>query len=116
MTVRHLEPCGKCGSKDHTIDQCGPTEERRKTDPDVFTKEKIVGKSEVNHPQHYNMGKIEVIDAIEEWCLGFNDGNAVKYVARHKFKNNPIGDLKKAIWYLNREVLRLEKQLEQSGS
>lgn len=61
----------------------------------------------VNHPSHYNQGKIEVIDAIEDWKLGFNDGNAVKYVARHRHKKNPIEDLRKAIWYLEREVERL---------
>ncbi len=55
----------------------------------------------VNHPSHYNHGSIEVIDAIEDWKLGFHDGNVVKYVARHKHKNG-IEDLKKARWYLNR--------------
>lgn len=63
----------------------------------------------VNHPSHYNTGKIEVIDAIEDWGLGFNDGNVVKYVARAKHKNNQIEDLKKAAWYLNREIERLQK-------
>jgi hypothetical protein len=39
------------------------------------------GKEAVNHPSHYNMGKIEVIDAIEDWKLGFHAGNVVKYVS-----------------------------------
>lgn len=59
----------------------------------------------VNHPQHYNMGKIEVIDAIEDWKLTFNDGTAVKYIARHRHKARPAEDLKKAVWYLVRELL-----------
>jgi len=62
----------------------------------------------VNHPKHYNTGGIEVIDAIEAWGLGFNDGNVVKYVARHQHKGNPIQDLRKAAWYLDREIKRLE--------
>ncbi len=63
-----------------------------------------MSKELVDHPKHYNVGKIEVIDAIEDWNLGFNDGNAVKYIARHQHKSNPIEDIKKAIWYLNRHL------------
>jgi len=59
----------------------------------------------VNHPAHYNVGKIEVIDAIEDWKMGFNDGNAVKYIARHRQKGRPIEDLKKALWYIARELM-----------
>ena len=62
-------------------------------------------KEAVKHPTHYNAGKVEVIDAIESWRLGFNDGNAVKYIGRHKFKQNAAEDLKKALWYLTRELL-----------
>lgn len=63
----------------------------------------------VDHPDHYNVGGIEVIDAIEAWGCGFNDGNAIKYIARYKYKGNPIEDLKKARWYIDREIQRLEK-------
>ena len=55
------------------------------------------------------MGNIEPIDAIEDWDLGFNLGNAVKYIARHKHKGKPLEDLKKALWYLSREIERLSK-------
>ncbi len=57
----------------------------------------------INHPAHYTVGKIEVIDAIEDWRLGFHAGNVVKYVARHKHKNG-LEDLKKAAWYLARLI------------
>lgn len=60
--------------------------------------------SKVNHPSHYNTGKIEVIDFIEDQKLGFNDGNAVKYTSRAKHKGNRRQDIEKAIWYLNREL------------
>ena len=62
--------------------------------------------SEINHPKHYNMGPIEVIDAIEAWGLGFNLGNAVKYIARTDYKDAATGgvDLEKAKWYLEREI------------
>lgn len=66
----------------------------------------------VNHPAHYNMGSIEVIDAIEAWGLGFNDGNAVKYIARARHKDKHLEDLKKARWYIDREISNLEKAEE----
>ena len=66
--------------------------------------------SNVNHPKHYNTGKIEVIDAIEEWEMGFCDGNVIKYVARHKHKGRPIEDLKKAKWYLERLIQQYEQE------
>ena len=62
----------------------------------------------VDHPIHYNAGRIEVIDFIEDQNLNFHLGNAVKYISRagkkdpKKFKE----DLEKAIWYLNRELKR----------
>ncbi len=65
--------------------------------------------SNVNHPKHYNIGLVEVIDAIEAWKLNFHLGNVVKYIARAEYKQNPIEDLKKASWYLNREIKRREK-------
>lgn len=64
----------------------------------------------VNHPNHYNMGKVEAIDVIEDWNLGFCLGNTVKYIARagHKDPNAKIEDLKKARWYLDRYIQTLE--------
>lgn len=63
----------------------------------------------VNHPAHYTSGGIEVIEAIEAWELGFNLGNAVKYIARAGKKDpaRTVEDLQKARWYLNREIQRL---------
>lgn len=62
------------------------------------------------HPKHYNNGKYEVIDVIEDWKLGFNLGNVVKYVARADHKGTPTPDLYKALFYLNREIARREKE------
>lgn len=68
----------------------------------------------VNHPSHYTDGKIEVIDFIEDKGLNFHRGNAVKYIARagKKDKNKEIEDLKKAAWYIDREIKRLEVKHE----
>ena len=69
--------------------------------------------SNVNHPSHYHAESgIEVIDAIEAWGLGFSLGNAVKYIARAGHKNDAIEDLRKALWYVQREVNRLALQQE----
>lgn len=67
----------------------------------------------VNSPKHYTSGNIEVIDFIEDKKLGFNLGNAIKYIARAGKKDPATKkqDLEKAIWYLNREILNTPPQL-----
>ena len=69
----------------------------------------------VNHPGHYNRGSIEVIDFIEDQRLGFSLGNAVKYVARAGAKGDAVEDLKKAAWYIQREISRLENERKGNG-
>ena len=64
--------------------------------------------SSVNHPPHYTKGGIEAIDVIEAWDLGFHLGNAIKYIARAGRKGDAAEDLRKAIWYLEREISRFE--------
>jgi len=61
----------------------------------------------VNNPSHYNMLTIEAIDIIEmsmtkEEFLGYLKGNSLKYMIRYKHKGNPVEDLEKATWYLNK--------------
>lgn len=58
----------------------------------------------VNHPKHYNDGKIEVIEFLEDKNLGFHLGNAVKYISRagKKDPSKTHEDLDKAIWYIKR--------------
>jgi len=71
----------------------------------------IKPKEQVNHPDHYNQGKIEVIDYIEDLGMGddFCAGNAIKYISRYKYKGKPLEDLKKAKWYIERLIERYEK-------
>lgn len=68
----------------------------------------------VNHPSHYTDGNIEVMDFIEDKQLNFARGNVIKYVSRagKKDPNKELEDLKKSMWYLNREIERLEKENE----
>ena len=60
------------------------------------------------NPNHYNKWSIQPIDIIEEWELNFSLGNVIKYIARHRDKGTPITDIQKALWYLERELKRLQ--------
>ena len=64
----------------------------------------------VNHPQHYKAGGMEVIDVIEAFELGFKLGNTVKYILRAGKKSDAIEDLKKSMWYLQREIAKREAE------
>ena len=63
----------------------------------------------VHSPSHYMHGKKETIDVIRD-CMendeyhGYLKGNVLKYVSRYKFKGEPLEDLQKASWYLNRLI------------
>ena len=63
----------------------------------------------VHSPSHYMHGKKETIDVIRD-CMesdeyhGYLKGNVLKYVSRYKFKGEPLEDLQKANWYLNRLI------------
>ena len=67
-------------------------------------------KEMINHPEHYNSGAIEVIDFIkslgmhEDFCIA----NAIKYISRYKLKGDPLGDLKKARWYIDYLIKEME--------
>ena len=75
------------------------------TDKDAYKEEDPVSK-----PKHYNVG-IEPIEAIESWGLNFRLANVIKYVARADHKNNRLEDLKKARWYLDREISKHESDI-----
>ena len=71
-------------------------------------------KDNVNHPAHYNQGGIECIDALNAMVTGYPDPvgavlawQVVKYIWRHPFKANPVEDLKKAQFYLERLIQRV---------
>lgn len=65
----------------------------------------------VNHPDYYKGNGIEAIEVIEAWELGFNLGNVVKYIARAGRKTaDSLQDLRKAAWYLDREIKRINSK------
>lgn len=65
-------------------------------------------KEAVNHPDHYNDNPsgVECIDVVEH--MSFNVGNAMKYLWRADHKGKTVEDLRKARWYIDREIKRLE--------
>tara|TARA_R100000234_G_C4981143_1_gene170947 strand:- start:993 stop:1220 length:228 start_codon:yes stop_codon:yes gene_type:complete len=68
----------------------------------------------VNSPRHYLQGKRETIEVIQDYMtkdefVGYLKGNIIKYVGRFKFKGNPLQDLKKSQWYLNKLIQEVEK-------
>lgn len=68
----------------------------------------------VNHPPHYNQGKYEVIDVIEDNLKdefpAYLVGNILKYTMRYKHKNG-LQDLEKAKWYLEKLISKMKKPL-----
>lgn len=69
-----------------------------------------IEKDNVNHPAHYTFSKYEVFDVLQEW---FPTSpllwQVVKYLSRAKHKGNYLEDLKKAKWYLKKEIREAEK-------
>lgn len=77
-----------------------------------------MSKDNVNHPSHYNQGGIECIDALNAMVTGYPDPvgavmawQVVKYIWRHPFKANPVEDLKKAQFYLDRLIQRVDARM-----
>ena len=69
----------------------------------------------INHPHHYCHGrKYEPIEVIDDWELGFNLGNALKYISRAGRKGDGVEDLKKAAFYIDREIGRNESPFTSS--
>ena len=76
----------------------------------------------VNHPPHYQSENgIEVIDVIEAFTADLkggeatNTGNVIKYMLRWAHKENPLQDLKKARWYLDRLIKIVEKKEKENA-
>lgn len=66
----------------------------------------------VNRPKHYNMhpSGIQCIEITQH--MDFCTGNAIKYIWRHNNKQNPVQDLRKAIWYLEQKIKLLTEHKE----
>lgn len=61
----------------------------------------------VNWPRHYQGNTLQAIEVIEDFQLNFHLGNAVKYILRADKKGNKEENLRKAMWYLEREIYNI---------
>jgi hypothetical protein len=80
----------------------------------ALVKTHLEGFSSVEKPKHYVEGRAhEPIEVIEDWKLGFCLGNVVKYISRagRKDPSKELEDLKKARWYLDRQIGVLEAKV-----
>jgi hypothetical protein len=110
-----MKPCSECNSFDKWVDRTIYIREAVKPLSEAV-KEWVDCKEEeedtvdvVNKPPHYteHPSGIECIQVTEH--MGFNLGNAVKYIWRCDLKLDAIEDLKKAKWYIEREIIRREQ-------
>jgi hypothetical protein len=106
-----IHPCNNCHDYDHWVkrnlyikDATQPLSEAIKEWVDVKEEDDVV-----NKPPHYteHPSGIECIQVTEH--MGFNLGNAIKYIWRCDLKKDAIEDLKKAKWYIEREINRREQ-------
>ena len=103
-----------------SIDDATPAEWDRVTKkyPKIMKKYEQMVKDEVNSPEHYNYGKVECIEAIEESMTkesfkGYLKGNTIKYLWRYERKGKAVQDLEKAQWYLNKLTETIKEQGEE---
>lgn len=84
---------------------------RKAQKPPAVKSETPIVREEINHPLHYGGedDPYEAIKVIEAWKLGFHLGNTVKYIRRAGEKDTVLKDLRKARWYLDRKIQRLEE-------
>ena len=112
-----LHPCNNCQGNDHWVrrnlyirDSSQPLSEAIKEWVDC--KDEEYGYEDwnpINKPKHYteHPSGIECIQVTEH--MGFNLGNAIKYIWRCDLKQDAIEDLKKAKWYIDREISKRER-------
>lgn len=102
--------CSRCGQSFHVCKGMCPGYKPESTPevplPESLPYVKPPKKEMVNHPEHYNHIPIECIDVIEN--MSFNIGTSMKYLWRVDFKEDSKRDMKKAVWYILREMYKRE--------
>ena len=102
ITCKHLGPAGRAV-------ECSPCDEHSHWQPvQVAT---VKSNDPVNYPKHYtnHPSGIECIQITEH--MGFNLGNAIKYIWRADLKADAIEDMKKAVWYIQREIAKRDNNV-----
>jgi len=107
-TVKNCINCKHLGIEGRSV-ECDPCDGHSHWQPvQVAT---VKSNDPVNHPRHYknHHSGIECIQITEH--MGFNLGNAIKYIWRADLKADAIEDMKKSIWYIQREIAKREKNV-----
>ena len=91
-----------------------PTHSARGRSQEIFGKKEM--DDNVNQPMHYRQHYLEVIDAIKglqskDEFQGYLRGSIIKYLGRYRYKGQPVEDLRKAKWYLE----KLLKEIAEDG-
>ncbi len=111
-----LDRCPECGGPaDNGNDRCDPPSaylckvcsEYEEGKPTQALKDLMRG--DPINPPHYNELEPQPINVIEAWGLGYHLGTVVKYLSRAGRKGDRVEDLKKAAWFLQREIERVSK-------
>lgn len=99
-----IEKKQKRNSKNKKLNIDGLSPKERMIAVEKWEKEQLKSLEKINHPKHYKGKNFETIDIIEDFGLGFCLGNAIKYILRAGKKEDFKEDLRKAVWYINREI------------
>lgn len=110
-----MDKCNRCffalfDKTDHPCNSCDHNGSKYVKEDLYSAMDETMTFEMINNPSHYTQGKYEVIDVIEDWKLNFRLANVVKYVARADHKGKPVEDLRKAKWYLEREIAKRETE------
>lgn len=106
MRFKKYPKCQRCGCDlsmdDHTCPVCDVDKNYE------YKQISLLKEDIINKPKHYNFANIEPIDVIEDWKLDFRLANALKYISRAGKKDiaKTKEDLQKAIWYINRYIIK----------
>lgn len=115
--------CAGVREREKELEEIGFINDLEDTEPqklmqeakELLEKESVAPKDNVNHPSHYNQGKIECIEAIESATIGKSGieavcvANVIKYLWRYEKKGGKES-VEKAMWYLNRLLRVLEEK------
>jgi len=70
----------------------------------------------IESPGHYTKHAIQPLDVVDDWDLPYHLGCAIKYISRYRYKDDPIGDLRKARQYMTFYIDRLLAETKNSNT
>jgi hypothetical protein len=99
---------GRLFDDDGSCDECLAEQKKNPIEATVTIEKHR--KEITERPPHYNQGKIEVSDFIEDQDLPWAAENVIKYICRYRYKGDPMGDLMKAEEYIKRQIRLVERE------